>query len=771
MAMQQARVAISALFFILLEAGKRKTNFLVLIVTTTLGTILKYDIAQRRNETDMKINQFLREAFSGSHRAESVCIVLLTLLGIGVMFVQLGYPELGGVHEARVVVVAENMVQRGDWIVPVFNDRVRLEKPPLSYWGVAMARAMAGSMHEQMFRMPSALMGAAGVVMAAVCAGLMFGRRVVLPAGLFTAMMLRYVIEARTACVDIYLTFCVTLCLLLSCIIFFGVRRRDWLWLLLGAAVAAGGLAKGPVIFIFAVPLIVLGVALYPDRRPSGAWFAGFLAVFAGVSAIWPLLLTQQLGWDTIREVWASDIMRNVGSFYRRQRPWHFYLTRYLMLAFPWSILAAAAALLPLWKEVRLNRVLWRKTLFLSLTIVASVVFFSFIRKKKLDYIVPLVPVIGILIAAAWDIICKNIAQRSASLRGNKMLLSAQAVLFIAMGAVALAYVPFDTFGRVAILILTGAALCVGGAAGIYYINKEKLVAALLAQSAGFVAFGYLFFGMFLPQENVRISPGRFCAEVKDVIGDAPVVYFKGKDETLVYHLGRTIHRADTQDQLRQFLAEHSDGFVLVRHRNLQAAQAVAEHIVFHHPRMRDLELPLPTPRVAKLDDYDDNGDGDSEDEEGDTGYYYNMYVLTAGDWTGQVRKFGTFEVISPSWLTAEFVWVGFGLLAQTLFFMRFFVQWIASEKAKQSVMPIGFWWLSLGGGVMLLAYSIYRKDPVFIIGQSTGVFIYVRNLRLIYAHKKLVDNAAAFQSELLDDEIAEKTDLVSDEKKDGYDR
>jgi lipid-A-disaccharide synthase-like uncharacterized protein len=87
--------------------------------------------------------------------------------------------------------------------------------------------------------------------------------------------------------------------------------------------------------------------------------------------------------------------------------------------------------------------------------------------------------------------------------------------------------------------------------------------------------------------------------------------------------------------------------------------------------------------------------------------------------------------------LTAGYIWLVFGFIAQTMFFLRFFVQWLASEKRKQSVIPTSFWWLSLSGGIMLLVYSIYRKDPVFIVGQATGVFIYVRNLWFIHRGDK----------------------------------
>ena len=76
--------------------------------------------------------------------------------------------------------------------------------------------------------------------------------------------------------------------------------------------------------------------------------------------------------------------------------------------------------------------------------------------------------------------------------------------------------------------------------------------------------------------------------------------------------------------------------------------------------------------------------------------------------------------------------WLLFGLLGQALFSARFLVQWLASERKRQSVIPLSFWWLSLGGGFALLAYAVHRRDPVFILGQLPGIVIYSRNLMLI---------------------------------------
>jgi lipid-A-disaccharide synthase-like uncharacterized protein len=94
------------------------------------------------------------------------------------------------------------------------------------------------------------------------------------------------------------------------------------------------------------------------------------------------------------------------------------------------------------------------------------------------------------------------------------------------------------------------------------------------------------------------------------------------------------------------------------------------------------------------------------------------------------------------TWLHDTFVaqfdaWILLGFVAQALFTMRFVVQWLASERAKRSVVPVAFWFFSLGGGTLLLVYAIQRQDPVFIAGQGMGLFIYIRNLWLIAAERK----------------------------------
>jgi lipid-A-disaccharide synthase-like uncharacterized protein len=83
--------------------------------------------------------------------------------------------------------------------------------------------------------------------------------------------------------------------------------------------------------------------------------------------------------------------------------------------------------------------------------------------------------------------------------------------------------------------------------------------------------------------------------------------------------------------------------------------------------------------------------------------------------------------------MNTEAIWLAIGFSGQAFFSMRFLMQWLASERRRQSVVPTSFWYFSIGGSLLLLVYSVHQMDPVFILGQSVGSFIYLRNLQLIH--------------------------------------
>lgn len=94
--------------------------------------------------------------------------------------------------------------------------------------------------------------------------------------------------------------------------------------------------------------------------------------------------------------------------------------------------------------------------------------------------------------------------------------------------------------------------------------------------------------------------------------------------------------------------------------------------------------------------------------------------------------------------MTLDTIWLIIGFLGQGIFFMRWVVQWIASERHAESRVPTAFWYMSMIGGLITLAYAIYRQDPVFIAGQSIGSIVYLRNLMLIHRPHSAASSTAS---------------------------
>lgn len=93
---------------------------------------------------------------------------------------------------------------------------------------------------------------------------------------------------------------------------------------------------------------------------------------------------------------------------------------------------------------------------------------------------------------------------------------------------------------------------------------------------------------------------------------------------------------------------------------------------------------------------------------------------------------------------SSETIWLCIGFIGQALFSARFFVQWLASEQQRRSVLPVAFWYFSLAGGIVLLSYALWRADPIFIIGQATGLLIYARNLYFVTTSARTGDAVSA---------------------------
>jgi 4-amino-4-deoxy-L-arabinose transferase-like glycosyltransferase len=658
-----------------------------------------------------KISSDTKFAFKPDH---ITILILLLIISLTLPLVRLGKPGLGSPHEARVVVTGKNMAESGDWIVPYFNGTVRLQKPPLPYWTIAILAKTFGSLDEFLFRLPSAIMGITGIIITLMIGRVLFSWHIGLLAALLQALTTKYIIESRLARVDMYLTFWVIVSILLLSIIFFGKKRRDWLWPILWAAIAIGFLAKWLVVFIFVTPLMLYGLWAYPQRRPHLMWHLLGILAFLLLALSWVTALVGKLGWENVQTGWIKEVSDNITSpVHRANHGFLYYIPQLFVLSFPWSALIPAALTVPFWVQARQER---DKLLGLFLSVIFALLLLSLISKKKTDYLLPALPFMAILAAKAWEIYTSEIRiyGGGAMKYWRRALGSLQAGVFIIAAIVVLSYCFFDTeLRRYGAIALSGLSL---GAAGIFafiHIQKTKGWSAIVSLFLGAAIFSYVLFGLFMPYE-ARISSADFAHSIAEIVDDAPLVYFQGRDDTLIYHLDRTIPTVNDLEQLRLQIDEHPETFVLVQSEHLDTARQVADYVVLHHPRFRDVSLPLPGKDKEAVD----------------------IYLLHLSGSGVQPKEFNVSSPRPPGWLNVKNIWLAFGFLAQGMFFSRFLIQWIASEKKKQSVIPVGFWWLSLTGGIMLFGYAIHRRDPVFIVGQGTGVLIYLRNLYFIYAKR-----------------------------------
>ncbi|MCH8215557.1 MAG: lipid-A-disaccharide synthase N-terminal domain-containing protein [Planctomycetes bacterium] len=665
-------------------------------------------------------------------------IPLLFALGIALLLplINLGQPRLGSPHETRVVVTGQNMAETGDWIVPWFNGAVRLQKPPLPYWTIAAMTKLLGPLEEGLFRLPSALMGVAAILLAYGIAYHLFGSEVALLSALIQSLCVKYVIESRLARVDIYLTFWVTAALFILAIIFFGKQRRDWLWLVFWLAMALGFLSKWVNIFLFVLPPLGYGLYAFGQRRGRWTWHLLGMAAFAVIVAAWLGLVVDQLGWQTVRLAWLEEVQENITSpLHRANHGVFYYIPQLFLLTFPWCALTPVIFIVPFLPRLRPVR---PRLLWLFSMVVVPFVMLSVVSKKKVDYLLPALPAMAILMACAWRVIIQELSPATEARYRNRRSPAAyiQPGLLIVVGLAMLCYFLLDRNPeRLVAVTVCGVGLVTTGAVTLVQVVRGRGWHAFAAMCLGLALFGHVLFGYFIPRLT-QTSPEGFAARARAVIGDASIGFYRGRDDTFVYYLKRPVRPLGSFDQLEAFAAENPGGFVLVVADYLEEARQAAEDVVLHHPRFRDLSVPLPGKQDKAT----------------------NLYLLSCAPYRKPPEVMTAAPFATQEWIDTESFWVAFGFLAQGMFFGRFLLQWIASESRRESTIPVGFWWLSLTGGVMLLIYVIHRKDIVLILGQATGILIYVRNLYFVYAKKGSA--ASPTPSEKVQPEPGEQPDV-----------
>ncbi len=325
-----------------------------------------------------------------------------TLCGMALLalplFVSLGTSSVWDSNEAFYVQTPREMMEHGDWIVPRFNGKPRLNKPPLSYWLVAAPYSVFGvSVFWE--RLVLALLAYASVWAVFLSGRILVSERAALLAAVLFTTTFRFQILARRLLIDILLLFCILAAL--TAFLYWWKRGRGSGLILAALFLGLGVLSKGPVILLPALVLAVFtGLTVPPGRLRRAPWVRSLLLFFL-VASSWYLLLGFTQGWGSVWDfLWKENLGRFTHVDFGPQRGLQYYPLVFLADFFPWSILLLGA-LAGSWSARRFpDRSL---SILLALWLGAFLLFFSLSLNKQEYYILPVYPVASLWLAAYLD--------------------------------------------------------------------------------------------------------------------------------------------------------------------------------------------------------------------------------------------------------------------------------------------------------------------------------------------------------------------------------
>lgn len=323
--------------------------------------------------------------------------VLLLAIACFPLFVALDDSSVWDANEAFYVQTPREMVESGDWLVPTFNGQPRLNKPPLSYWLVAVGYQIFG-VHLMVERLLLATLGAGCVISVFFLGRLLFNQEVALMGSLFFASGFRFLILSRRLLIDVLLLFCILM--VVTCLISFLYRGKKsglvWAGLFLGL----GFLTKGPVVLLPLVAVVpFLWKAPFRSRLQIDKYLLFGLLSFLLVASSWFLLLLAVEGTAPLQKFFLTE---NVGRFLNEEfgprRGWFYYIGVFFGDFFPWSFLFPAAAI---W-SFRLkddSQLQWDSVRFLGLWAGIYFLFFTLSANKQEYYILPIYPATALWLA------------------------------------------------------------------------------------------------------------------------------------------------------------------------------------------------------------------------------------------------------------------------------------------------------------------------------------------------------------------------------------
>jgi 4-amino-4-deoxy-L-arabinose transferase-like glycosyltransferase len=497
-------------------------------------------------------------------RAPLVEIAVLALLGLALFGWRLGSHDLWPTDEPRFGEVAREMRARGDFVVLSLNDHLYTEKPPLFFWAINGFAAFRSGVDEWAARLPSALAGTLSLLVIFALGAALFDRRTGFLGAVVFATSVQILERARWASIDMTLTLFVLAAIALLWRAAseetrsIGSARLAWL------AMGLATLAKGPVGLALPILVVVPALVLAGERRALKRLFpASGILIYMAVTLAWFAPFAARIGPDqAFRILTRQTVTRYVDAWNGRQ-PFWFYVWRFPVGFFPWSILlpwAVVAALLEFREPER------RAGRFLLVWVTVILLFFSCSTGKRGVYIMPLYPAAALLVARLF-----TRDARRALLQGTLTWAALAVTAAAAMVTIGARRAPELTGAAWGI----GACLAAGGLAAPALVRAGRSIAAARAVAATMAVILLVATEAVFPHINRHLNLRGFAEQVRDRLSPGiPLATTEEKRDAWVFYSGRFVEELDTRPRLLAYLSGGGRRDLLIEEEELREVRA-----------------------------------------------------------------------------------------------------------------------------------------------------------------------------------------------------
>ena len=491
-------------------------------------------------------------------------VFTIIAIGIALFFFNLGGRDLWEPDESRYAVVAREMIETGNWILPHLNGEIYAEKPPLFFWTVNLSTFFLGQNNEFTNRFPSALAGFITFLLL-----FFFGKRLLgMRAGFLSSLILATCFLFPQLSRWMMLDSLFTLFFLLSLFYFYlgyeeEESRRKY-YLISGFFMGLGVLTKGPIGYL-PVPTFLIFTLFQKEIRKfwnrSLLWCC-FLSVI--LVLIWWLPACWMGGKDYIYWLLFKQAVGTYmeGGTHFHPEPFYFYFFRFPLEFFPWIVFLPTAFVFGLRKKFGKRK----EFVFLSIWFIFIFLFFTLSRGKKDNYLFPLYPAAALMVGGLWDLGLPSKQGKKGFLPGLLLLTSlslAGLILFLS-GIPERFYPELMDYYSQALPILSY--LLVGGLLSLFFFVKEKKLAAFISLMAAFALFQLQIFYLLPPRLNPQRSAKGFSAKIlkKMENGDELKTYRLKSNGLLYYTKMPYIESVQTKDRFLELFNSGNRVFVVI---------------------------------------------------------------------------------------------------------------------------------------------------------------------------------------------------------------